>query len=66
MIGKMLRGILLGKGIPKRNDQTKIRLGHLANYLWLMLTPKKDAYRTTPPQDLDWTFDEKSNYWKNK
>jgi len=27
-----------------------------------MLTPKKDAYRTTPPQDLDWTFDEKSNY----
>jgi hypothetical protein len=63
MIGKMLRRILLGKGIPKRNDQTQIRLGHLANYLCLILTPKKDAYGTPPPtQDLDWTFDENSNY----
>jgi len=50
MIGKMLRRILLGEGIPKRNDQTQIRLGHLANYLRLILTPKKDAYGPPPPR----------------
>ncbi len=51
-IGKMLRGILLGKGIPKINDETQIRLGHVANYLCLILIPEKDAYGPPPPKIL--------------
>ncbi len=39
------------KGILKRNDQTQIKLGHLANYLGFILTPKMDAYGP-PPQIL--------------